>query len=285
MISIIIPVYHRRKNLELVMASIVGQINDSEEALEVIVADDGGQDNVPEMLDTFASLITIKYVRMAHDGFQAGRMRNLGAKCADGGSLLFIDSDVLLNPNAIDNFVRLRRKYPQDIICGRYDWLPPMLIAMSDVLLRWDRVVYTQLPRIDMNGSMYLGYIGPDPRYITHPTLFDKEMETREYLTITFSGNLLVPRDMFFDVGGFDTEMIGHGGEDCELGIRLYSYGAKAVFSSAVCGYHIWHSRDQDRNLKELAKNVKYIAEKYDLQALGLEVREVEGSFKIVRAT
>lgn len=56
------------------------------------------------------------------------------------------------------------------------------------------------------------------------------------------SANFSIPLDVFVRINGFDEEYVGYGGEDDDLGRRVYRTGGKAVIGiAAAVVYHLWH--------------------------------------------
>lgn len=94
--SIIIPTYNRKLILKRAIESVLEQsIND----FEIIVVDDGSTDDTSELMNTFSG---VKYQYQENKGVSAAR--NTGAKLAVGEWLLFLDSDDVLFPDALENF-------------------------------------------------------------------------------------------------------------------------------------------------------------------------------------
>lgn len=263
MISVIVPTYNRRHNLRLMFTALVEQTSQD---FEVIIADDGSDDATLGVVDSFASRLDITYCWRRHDGFRAGQARNMGAKLAQGSALLFIDSDILLNQGALEHYGNLHAANPSAIIAGRYDWLPPMRVKQIDITERWDALIGGALPKLRADDPV-VGIIGPDPR----GNIFDssKVLWTRYALSV-YSGNLLVPRQAYWELGAFDESMVGHGGEDCEFAIRAEIAGLPVIFAEEVIGYHVYHWRDQKRNKFEVFDNIAYIREKHDLPMMGI---------------
>lgn len=268
MLSVIIPTYNRRHNLELVLHSLVRQGGFSE-AFEVIIVDDGSEDySLPLVIVPLIEHLRLKYCWHPRAGARLAYSRNEGTHLARGGAFIFLDSDVMLNPTALAHYINLYRANPTCIIAGRYDWLVPMKIETGDLHNRWSDVIAQQLPQWEPAHGI-LGLQGIDPRYEANPDMFEREIPQGNYATRLYTGNLLVPHGIFEELAGYDEGMIGFG-EDCEFGIRAQLSGAQTIFSSKVVGYHIYHERDQLKNQQETNRNVHYIAQKHDLSALGL---------------
>ena len=99
-ISVIIPVFNGEKYIEKTLLSVARQTT---LPLEIIVVDDGSQDNTCEVIKSFICAhpeITIALVKCQHLG--PGAARNTGIAAANGSWIAFLDSDDLWLPNKID---------------------------------------------------------------------------------------------------------------------------------------------------------------------------------------
>lgn len=267
-ISIITPIYNRRHNLALFLPALYAQ---TERRFEFILADDGSEDNPLAILATWAGKLELSYCWQPHAGFRAGQARNMGVKLAKHDHVLFVDSDVLLNPTALAHYHNLSDANPTAIVAGRYDWLPPMQITANDVKHHWDKLIGCKLPSMPTTSHPGME-AGLDIRAKAQPSRFqDKRVWTTDYCLVLLSGNLLFPKDIFLALGGFDEAMVGHGGEDCELAMRAQERTCPVIFADEVIGYHVFHERDQARNQQEVEANIEYIRSKHDLVALGIE--------------
>ncbi len=269
MISVIVPIYNRKEHLYLTLTALDCQ---GYRDFEVIVADDGSTDH-PELVVAYFSTLNVKMITHEHDGFGANKCRNEGAELAEGNALVFLDSGILLNKHALQHYVNLYEGNGDKLIAGRYDWLPPMKITPADIIGNWQGLVEARLPHSRSWNSMELeGIIGVDPREAKYPGIFNWRINgvADNYCLELYGGNLLVPRTIFEELGGFDAEMTRHGGEDCEFAIRAQEAGYQAVFADEPIGYHMYHTRDQEVNELSVAVNIAYIRAKHDLQKLGI---------------
>ena len=94
-LSIIIPVYHVERTLDRCVEGVLRQDLDD---FEVILVDDGGDDNCPRMWDEWARRRRDTHVRVVHQsnaGLSAAR--NAGIELAQGDYLTFVDSDDYLD--------------------------------------------------------------------------------------------------------------------------------------------------------------------------------------------
>jgi len=156
----------------------------------------------------------------------------------------------------------------------------PMHIRPYDVYHNWDKVVAGTLPPAQFGGNPK-GIIGTDPRYRESPEVFDKRIVQSKYASHLYSGVLMFPKKVFWKLGGYDEKIRGHGGSDCEVGIRAQLAGYPAIFTSLVHGYHIYHDRNQAANRISVRNNVRYIAAKHNLNKVGLRVWRVGEDYGI----
>lgn len=90
--SIIIPVYNRPKELDELLASIVGQ--NFAHDFEVLVIEDGSVNKSDIVVKSYTSKLNIAYFFKENSG--AGASRNFGMQKASGNYFIILDSDVIL---------------------------------------------------------------------------------------------------------------------------------------------------------------------------------------------
>ena len=262
--SIIIPVYNRTIELECCLFCLSKQtLRD----FEVIICDDGSSEDtlslVRKMDKTFGK---IKYFWQPDKGFRAGQARNRGVDLMDktSGTIIFLDSDIIFREDWLATYDRITKAHPDCIICGRYDFLLPtsFRIRVENVAHDFDKVVSNAFPILRIPWGEFFG---KDMR----KELFQKDKEEREKTgknrIVTesggalFGGNTLMPKAAFQEIGGFDENIIRHGGEDSDLGQTAQEKGIPFIFSEQPMAWHIYHQRDQEKNKKDLVKNIIYI--------------------------
>ena len=109
-LSIIIPTYNSKKNIEECMDSICKQIN---KKVEIIIVDDGSTDGTQTIIDKYINenikLINEKHVCKSH-------ARNKGIEISSGDYIAFIDSDDFVSDDYIDTIFNI-------IKCNKYDFI------------------------------------------------------------------------------------------------------------------------------------------------------------------
>lgn len=103
LVSIIIPAFNREALLRETLDSVFAQ---DYRPIELIVADDGSTDGTLAMLEAIKPPegIALQVSIGEHEG--AAAARNRGAKLSGGEFLMFLDSDDLLEPNALATLVK-----------------------------------------------------------------------------------------------------------------------------------------------------------------------------------
>lgn len=105
--SVVIPTYNRASLLTRAVRSVLGQTH---RPLEVVVVDDGSDDETPQILEGLAREAAAQSVRFEHrrtDRAGAPAARNVGARSSRGEFLQFLDSDDELLPKKISRCVAM----------------------------------------------------------------------------------------------------------------------------------------------------------------------------------
>jgi glycosyltransferase involved in cell wall biosynthesis len=109
-VSVIIPTYNRGWIIKEAIDSVLAQTFD---AYELIVVDDGSDDNTAEILDNYNS--QIRKIRQANQG--VSRARNRGIIASSGRFIALLDSDDLWLPEKLDRQISFFRNNPEAMIC------------------------------------------------------------------------------------------------------------------------------------------------------------------------
>lgn len=115
MLSVIIPVYNVEKYIYECIKSVVEQ---SIKEIEIIVVDDGSQDNSIKIVEKFIDK-RIKILKKDNGGLSSAR--NEGLKVATGEYVIFVDSDDYLKDNTVlEEMYRIAKESKSDIVVGNY---------------------------------------------------------------------------------------------------------------------------------------------------------------------
>lgn len=230
----------RESNLELVLERL--------DALEggmpqVLVVVDGGADQI--MIERAGRGGRVDEVLMPKHEPGAEQPRNVGVRMArhlwpSVTHAWFLDSDILVEPDCLEQLVAAIRLGPERIIVAPYDW--------GAEGVEW-------APRGD-----------PDlvPMEARWP-MFDASPPERVYTgdlsagLACWGGNLVWPIDEFIRVGGFWNELYAGRCEDGELGLRAVAMGVPISFCAAARGFHRWHPSDYNQKAARNARDVPMI--------------------------
>ncbi len=200
-LSIIVPVYNGGSNFYQCLRSLSTVAT---KVLEIIVVDDGGTDDS----GLLAEQIGARVFKFASPGGPA-RARNRGAQIAQGSILFFIDADVTLTEETIDEVVKTFRECPTlAALIGSYDDEP----GAKNFLSQYKNLFH----------------------HYTHQTSCED--------AATFWGACgAIRREAFWAVGGFDERYRYPSIEDIELGYRLKRAGYQIQLNKAVQVKHLKH--------------------------------------------
>ena len=117
-ISVIVPIYGVEKYLRECLDSI---INQTFRDLEIILIDDGGKDNCPQIIDEYARKDErIIAIHKENGGY--GRACNVGLDRASGEYISIIEPDDYIKENMFAGLYKIAEEYDSDIVkSGFYD--------------------------------------------------------------------------------------------------------------------------------------------------------------------
>lgn len=95
--SVIIPTYNRKDILAKTLSAITHQ-SVTQTDYEVVLVDDGSTDGTGELVQ--AQFPTVRYIYQSNQG--RARARNTGIRAAEGEVIIFIDSDIVVNPAFVE---------------------------------------------------------------------------------------------------------------------------------------------------------------------------------------
>jgi O-antigen biosynthesis protein len=205
-VSVVIPVFNQFKTTYDCLASILKAL--PERDFEIIVVDDGSDDET-----LFASLIVsgVRFTRNpANLGFVGAS--NAGAAVARGRYLLFLNNDTLVKPGWLDQLVATFERMPDVGVVGAR-------------LLNEDGTVQEVGGVINrLGGACQIGR-GRYPIQCSVSYLRDAD-----YVS---GAALMIPRDLFEDLGAFDQLFAPAYYEDTDLCFRVQAAGRRVVVQPA----------------------------------------------------
>lgn len=114
LVSIIVPAFNVESFFPACIDSILDQ---SYKNIELIIINDGSSDFTPKIAESYA--LKDDRVKVYHQENVGPAARNKGLDLATGQFVMFIDSDDMLLPRAIEVMMRMMVKYQADIVEGK----------------------------------------------------------------------------------------------------------------------------------------------------------------------
>ncbi len=199
-VSVVIPTYGKRPILARTLESLRVQTYPAEQ-IEIVVVDDHSTDDTAVYLRELS--IPQRLVATRHEE-NRGRAaaRNTGIRSATSNLIVFVDDDMLCEPDLIEQHVAFHEAHPRSIVIG-------------------DAV---QAPELGHSTALtYLDEMG------VHKHAPGTRVPARYFVT----NNSSVERQPMLDVGLFDESFRNYGFEDTEIAFRLED---DAGLSTWYCG-------------------------------------------------
>ena len=195
-VSVVIPCYNAARTLAACLVALHGQTRPPS---EIVVVDDASSDQSSDIARSFGCQVTVHPVNR---GVSAAR--NTGAAAASGDVIFFLDSDVALYPDAIEN-------------------------ALS-ALVADSRLGVVQ-------GIFAKSALFPDSRVESYRVLHEHHWRWRNRGLVngTLFALTAIPKDVYTEAGPFDERL--RDAEDVEYGSRLPDR-FRILMTDAVQGRH-----------------------------------------------
>ncbi|MGR5148958.1 glycosyltransferase [Photobacterium alginatilyticum] len=258
-ISVVIPTYNRSDLLSHTLTALKAQTLDKDR-FEVVIIDDGGSDDSEEIVSRFKSDLNVKYFWQEDNGFRAGKARNIGTAIAKGNYIVYVDTGVLLSTTSLEEHLKVHQKalHPIAIIGYVYgfDLNSEGIDKMNTVIdaNNVDSILY-QLHKqsaFDIRQRQY-DDLGEN---ITHwPAPFD----------LFWTCHVSAERNELLKAGLFDENFQSWGGEDVDLGVRLFLNNNMFIMNKSICSFHWPHPKEVSDHENASDNAAKTIHNKYNL--------------------
>lgn len=211
-LSVLIPVYNRREALGRCLAALARQTLPRRE-FEVVVGDDGSDDQPEALADVFRSSLDLRFVRTPHRNRAAAL--NAAFHASSGDVVLFTDSDMIPTPTLLERHRDFHRRDPRPhaALLGHMDWAP------SRPPTRFMRYI-----------------VGPTAWQFGYGMLVDGGRAPWGHF---YGGNTSAKR-AFLAASGLHDDALSRA-EDVELGYRLARAGMELIYDAAAVNYHDHH--------------------------------------------
>ncbi|MXN91930.1 glycosyltransferase [Flavobacterium sp. Sd200] len=232
--SVIMSTYNAEAWLEKVIWGFSVQ---TEQDFEIIIADDGSGPKTKELLDRLRAEINMPLVHVWQEdnGFQKTQILNKAVVASASDYLIFTDGDCI--PRADFVATHLQHRQQGYFLSGGYFKLP---MDISQAITKEDIAAQNCF---DAKWLKANGFKGSTLK-LTASGLKAKLLNFFTPTKATWNGhNASASKKDIIEVNGFNRQM-QYGGEDREMGERLFNKGLKAkqIRYSAIC-VHLDHAR------------------------------------------
>ncbi|WP_345193634.1 glycosyltransferase family 2 protein [Algibacter agarivorans] len=266
-LSVIISTYNHPEWLEKVLWSFEFQ---SFKNFEVVIADDGSDDKTKKLIQRIQKEVTypIQHIWHEDNGFQKTIILNKATVATKSDYLVYTDGDCLARKDFLQTHIDFREQ--GYFLSGGYFKLPmtvSKLITKKDIEQQHCFDIYW-LTEHGLKSSF-------KNNKITSKGLKERLLNKFTPTTATWNGhNASGWKVDIIKANGYD-ERMQYGGEDRELGERLFNMGVKAkqIRYSAIC-LHLDHARGYVKpEMIEKNKRIRAVTkkEKVTRTAFGIE--------------
>jgi len=154
-ISVIVSIYNMAGSVETIFESIVKSADRLKKSYEIVIIDDGSDDGSAEAIRPHAeSRKEVVLLKMrSHVG--AAAVLSAGLEYSSGKKILFYDSRVLINPDALPELAKSLESW--DLVMG---WRSPRRDALLNRVASWvfnrlSRVVQSEKKLHDINSGIF----------------------------------------------------------------------------------------------------------------------------------
>ena len=219
LVSVVICSYNRAAYIGGALDSLYQQTA-SKDNFEVIVVDNNSTDDTEQVVAKWRAENqegNFHYSTETNQG--ASFARNTGAAAAKGQWLCFMDDDAIATPSYIENIIQHIHAKPETIGFG-------------------GRIIPKYIPSEPEWMSYYVSSLVGNFDYAPNACAF----ENGKY---PIESNMIVKKDIYESIGGFNTALPGVvgtlriGGEGKELFYKILALGHTIYYDPSICVHHV----------------------------------------------
>jgi GT2 family glycosyltransferase len=200
-ISLVVLTYNRREALRRCLDSI-SRLKKGEITFEVIVADDGSEEDNRPVIDQFMNSFDIRYFKKAHEGVAS--TRNFGLSKSRGELVGFVADDYTLPDSYLTDAIEFFENRPEAMI------ITHNIRPTGPSVFRYMQSIYFQMTLMQMLDER------------------DLKQDVVTSFNLPPSRGAVFRREIFDTLGKFNEDFLT--GEDGEFGMRMASRGIPVYF-------------------------------------------------------
>lgn len=232
-IALLISTYNWPEALDLVLRSVVRQ---SRQPDEVLIADDGSDEQTAELIGDYAGRLPIKHIWHEDQGFRKSIILNKAVRQVTSPYIIEIDGDIILHKHFItDHLKAAERGY----------------FVQGSRAMIGERKSKEILETKQMDFHALTAGIRGRFNAVRFP-VFSNIFRTNPLSSQNIKGcNLAFWREDYIKVNGYYNGFEGWGWEDYEFAERLINAGIrKKRLKWAAIGYHLFHPLNSKANFE-----------------------------------
>jgi glycosyltransferase involved in cell wall biosynthesis len=198
-VSVIVPTF-RRPDALAVTLSALANVEHPPGRLEVVVVDDGSDDETPAVVARHPG---VTFVRQENSG--AAAARNHGARLARGDFVLFVDDDIVVERTHLARHLAVHSRHPRALVNGEWEFAPATVAALQATPFGRYRLALEE------------GFRRAAPVQVLPDGCLSCEVIPSQDLSLS--------RELFWEIGGFDADFPAAGAEDQEFSLRALDAG------------------------------------------------------------
>jgi len=211
-VSFVVPTFRRPDTLRSTLSALLA-LDYPPGDYEVVVVDDGSDDTTGAVVTGLATTdARIRYHPQPNSGVATAR--NHGAKAASGELLIFLDDDMLVEPDHIRAHLAVREQYGDCLVNGHWVFSE----ATGESLRQTPFGRYRMVLEDEIRERFAKVDIG----------------QGRFEITSVTAANLGVSARTFAELGGFDERFPYAGYEDQEFSYRAHEAGHRFIYDPAI---------------------------------------------------
>ena len=244
-VSILVPTGGRVDRLEEAVESVLAKTDYTN--YEIVVIDNSSDERTSKLIERHAaSGRPIRRLDFQADAFNFSRLCNSASRETDGDLLLFLNDDVtIITPHWLTSMVEHAGRDQIGAVGARL-LFPDRQIQHAGVVLG---VFGTA-------GHCFKGIDADEQHYADLPEL------VRNCLAVT-GACLLVDRERFWEVGGFDEENLPIAFQDVDLCLKLHDAGYRNIYTPHAELYHHEASSKSDAQYTPSDPEVGYMRSRW----------------------
>jgi glycosyltransferase involved in cell wall biosynthesis len=244
--SIIIPTYNGANKIGLLLESLANQ---TIKEFEVVIVVDGSTDSTLEVINSFKEKFEKLYVVWQENGGRA-QARNTGAQKAQSSLLIFIDDDMRLEPNNLEQHLSFHSQHTQAL------YFANATLAQGE---KDESDFHNYRVESERESKKLISGVG---------------LIKIEYTNYCFTTqNLSMRKSTFDQLKSFDNRL--RDAEDLDLSLRAMQFGMPIYFDKNLIAHH----HDFITLEQQIIRQRQYAMAKEDLLKIHPEYKQILPTF------